>query len=81
MWFYAILIVTWMEMNFLTALKDYKVLVCDFAVSLGTGLLLALFFGSVPAGQYRYFVSLRNFGLWTFDDTLFPPAVEIFSQQ
>ena len=43
MWFYAILIVTWMEMNFLTALKDYKVLVCDFAVSLGTGLLLALF--------------------------------------
>ena len=42
LWFYAILIVTWMEMNFLTALKDYKALVVDFAVSLGLGLFLAL---------------------------------------
>lgn len=42
LWFYAILIVTWMEMNYLTALKDYKALVVDFAVSLGIGLLLAL---------------------------------------
>ena len=31
-----------MEMNYLTALKDYKVLVMDFAASLGIGLLLAL---------------------------------------
>ena len=43
LWFYAVLIVVWMEMNYLTALKDYKVLVVDFAISLGIGLLLALF--------------------------------------
>ena len=42
LWFYCILIVVWMEMNYLTALKDYKALVCDFAVSLTCGLLLAL---------------------------------------
>lgn len=42
LWFYAILIVTWMEMNFLTALKDYMVLVGDFAISLGLGLFMAL---------------------------------------
>ncbi len=42
LWFYAILIVVWMEMNYLTALKDYKVLVRDFAISLACGLLLAL---------------------------------------
>ena len=42
LWFYVILIVVWMEMNYLTALKDYKVLVMDFAASLGIGLLLAL---------------------------------------
>ena len=42
-WFFAILVVVWMQMNYLTALKDYKVLVADFAVSLGIGLLLALF--------------------------------------
>ena len=42
LWFYAILIVTWMEMNYLTALKDYKALVLDFALSLGVGLFLAL---------------------------------------
>lgn len=44
MWFFLILIVVWMEMNYLTALKDYKVLVMDFALSLGVGLLLALVF-------------------------------------
>ena len=42
LWFYAVLIVVWMEMNYLTALKDYKALVCDFAISLACGLLLAL---------------------------------------
>lgn len=42
LWFYAILIVVWTEMNYLTALKDYRVLVQDFAISLACGLLLAL---------------------------------------
>lgn len=42
LWFFAILIVVWMEMNYLTALKDYKVLVVNFAASLAVGLLLAL---------------------------------------
>ncbi len=50
LWFFAILVVVWMEMNYLTALKDYKVLVVNFAVSLAAGLLLALvlvYFGRV----------------------------------
>ncbi len=40
--FFVILLVTWMEMNYLTALKDYKALVVDFALCLVVGLILAL---------------------------------------
>ena len=34
LWFAAILMVVWMQMNYLNALKDYKALVRDFAVCL-----------------------------------------------
>ncbi len=42
LWFSLILIVVWMEMVYLTALKDYKGIVLAFAISLMTGFLLAL---------------------------------------
>ena len=41
MWFAATLMVVWMQMNYLNALKDYKALVSDFAVSLAVGAMLA----------------------------------------
>lgn len=41
---FGILTVVWTEMNYLTALKDYKSLVTAFAVSLGIGFLLAFLF-------------------------------------
>lgn len=40
-WFAAILMVVWMQMNYLNALKDYKALVSDFAVCLASGFALA----------------------------------------
>lgn len=42
LWFSLILIVVWMEMVYLTALKDYKGIVLAFAVSLMLGFLCAL---------------------------------------
>ena len=39
-----------MEMNYLTALKDYKVLVMDFAASLGISLLIGPYSGSAANG-------------------------------
>lgn len=41
MWFAAILMVVWMQMNYLNALKDYKALVSDFAVCLAAGFACA----------------------------------------
>ena len=41
LWFAAILMVVWMQMNYLNALKDYKALVRDFAVCLACGFALA----------------------------------------
>lgn len=51
LWFAAVLMVVWMQMNYLNALKDYKALVADFAVCLLAGLagvaaLLALHLAS-----------------------------------
>ena len=42
LWFAAILMVVWMQMNYLNALKDYKALVRDFACCLAAGLGVAL---------------------------------------
>lgn len=42
LWFSMILIVVWMEMVYLTALKDYKGIVLAFAISLMLGFLCAL---------------------------------------
>lgn len=42
LWFSLILIVVWLEMIYLTALKDYKGIVVAFTISLMTGFLLAL---------------------------------------
>lgn len=42
LWFALILIVVWMEMVYLTALKDYKAIVLAFCVSLMFGFFLAL---------------------------------------
>lgn len=42
LWFALVLIVVWLEMVYLTALKDYKGIVLAFTVSLMTGFLLAL---------------------------------------
>lgn len=42
LWFALILIVVWMEMVYLTALKDFRGIVVAFAVSLLVGFLLAL---------------------------------------
>lgn len=65
LWFFAILVVVWMEMNYLTALKDYKVLVVNFAVSLAAGLLLALvlvYFGRVTVVSL-FFCVIFSYGL------------------
>lgn len=42
LWFTVVLIVVWVEMIFLTALKDYQSIVLAFAISLMTGFLVAL---------------------------------------
>lgn len=42
LWFSLILIVVWMEMVYLTALKDYRGIVLAFTISLMIGFLLAL---------------------------------------
>ncbi|WP_373218658.1 exopolysaccharide Pel transporter PelG [Ruminococcus sp. 5_1_39BFAA] len=42
LWFSLVLIVVWMEMVYLTALKDYKAIVLAFCVSLMFGFFLAL---------------------------------------
>lgn len=42
LWFSLILIVVWMEMIYLTALKDYRGIVLAFAISLMLGFLVAL---------------------------------------
>lgn len=41
LWFAAVLMVVWMQMNYLNALKDYKALVSDFAVCLAAGFALS----------------------------------------
>ena len=42
LWFSLVLIVVWLQMVYLTALKDYKGIVLAFCISLMTGFLLAL---------------------------------------
>lgn len=42
LWFFLVLTVVWLEMIYLTALKDYKGIVLAFTISLMTGFLLAL---------------------------------------
>ncbi|MCD8325645.1 MAG: exopolysaccharide Pel transporter PelG [Lachnospiraceae bacterium] len=44
LWFSLVLMVVWMEMIYLTAVKDFKGIVTGFAVSLTAGFLLALIF-------------------------------------
>jgi len=42
MWFALTMIVVWTQMNYLSALKDYKAIALGFAASMMTGFLLAL---------------------------------------
>ena len=55
LWFSLILIVVWMEMVYLTALKDYKGIVLAFTISLMLGFLCALIlvYGTLMVWYYK----------------------------
>ena len=50
MWFAMIMIVVWTQMNYLSALKDYRSIALGFASSMLTGFLLALVLAMIRRG-------------------------------
>lgn len=63
--FFSVLVIVWTEMNYLTALKEYKGIVTGFAVSLGFAFLLAVLllkFGKVT-GTSLFMCVIIGYGI------------------
>ena len=71
MWFAMTMIVVWTQMNYLSALKDYRSIALGFAASMLTGFLLALVLavlrrGTVLSLMFCVILAYGVMGIWYF---------------